>query len=101
VHVAAANTRISLVLSEPGYTTAVGTLLAKHVMSRFPGKSGAQVAQYLKNFAETATPTNVQSGATICRSGAEILIRRPGAPTGGTYFKAESSPAAHRYLHCK
>lgn len=40
----------------------------------------------------------VVSGAPIWRRGAEILIQRPGAGAGGTWFRADSIRAAERRL---
>jgi hypothetical protein len=74
--------------------------VAAHVLSRgrFAGQTQQQVAQYLKTFAESATPTTTQAGARIWRRGAEILIQRPGAGAGGTWFEADSARAALRYV---
>ncbi|HVX90321.1 MAG TPA: carbohydrate-binding protein [Candidatus Paceibacterota bacterium] len=72
--------------------------IAEHVLHRFPGQTKDQVAAYLKNFANSAGGTTTQSGARIWRRGAEILIQRPGAGAGGTYFRSDSVKAAARYL---
>ena len=74
--------------------------IAGHVLERgrFAGQTQQQVAQYLKTFAESATPTTVASGARIWRRGAKILIQRPGAGAGGTWFRADSVRAAERRL---
>lgn len=60
------------------------------------GQSQEQLATYLKSFMEKATPTTTANGGKIWRRGAEIMIQRPGS--SGTYFKADSSAAAQRYL---
>jgi hypothetical protein len=74
--------------------------IAQHVLERgrFAGQAPQQVARYLKSFAESATPTATQAGARIWRRGAEILIQRPGAGAGGTWFQADSAQAALRYM---
>lgn len=74
--------------------------IAEHVLERgrFAGKTQRQVATYLKNFAETVTPTVTKMGARIWRRGSEILIQRPGAGAGGTWFQASSNSVALQYM---
>jgi hypothetical protein len=72
--------------------------IAKHAGKRIPGADLTQKARYLETFANTATGTTTQTGATIWRRGAEILVVRPGVGSGGTYWKADSAKTALRQL---
>jgi hypothetical protein len=74
--------------------------IAKHVLERgrFAGQTQSQVAQYLKAFADSATPTTTLNGAKIWRRGTELLIQRPGVGAGGTYFAKDTAKAALRYM---
>jgi RHS repeat-associated protein len=72
--------------------------IAEHVAHRFPGKSKADVVKYLDDFASSAAKTSTENGATIWRRGREILIHRPGAGSGGTYFQADTLKQAESYL---
>ena len=56
------------------------------------------MVSYLEEMAENAGSSKTTNGAEIWKRGREILIRRPGAENGGTWFEANTKAEAKEYV---